>query len=364
PELAPDGEQRGELLDIAPAAGGEEASVDAAQLAAVVVALSEIYGTETLAEILSNQLAEGFGGEETGPAGGLGSGPDGPDGFQGLGEAGQTPISNTDNFVPEPSGPALAPDSGAIAEDGTPGTVGGNVLDNDPGGATLLVARVNGSELNVGQPVQGHFGTLTLNADGTYSYVLDNNATAVQALAEGEITTDNFTYQASDGSGLSAPATLTITVTGTNDVPVATNDSYSTIVNGQLVVSVGAGLLANDTDIDGDTLTTTVTGGPANGTLAQNTNGSFTYTPNAGFIGADSFTYEVADGNGGTDSGTVTINVTPPLAGQPTNGAAMRTSVEVGAGAVLTLQFNFLDSEFPGQLTFIDFAVVVVGDQV
>ena len=70
--------------------------------------------------------------------------------------------------------------------------------------------------------------------------------------------------------------------------------------------------MSNDSDIDvGDTLTvnTTPVVGPANGTVQLNTNGTFTYTPNANFVGSDSFTYEVTDGNGGIAQATVNITV-------------------------------------------------------
>ena len=73
------------------------------------------------------------------------------------------------------------------------------------------------------------------------------------------------------------------------------------------------GIIANDTDADGDILTvnTTPVTNVSNGTLALNADGSFTYSPNANFNGTDSFTYEVSDGNGGTDTATVNITVNP-----------------------------------------------------
>ena len=75
------------------------------------------------------------------------------------------------------------------------------------------------------------------------------------------------------------------------------------------------GILANDSDTDGDTLSvnTTPVSNVSNGTLALNADGSFTYTPNPGFVGADTFTYEISDGNGGTSQATVNIAVVEPL---------------------------------------------------
>jgi len=69
-------------------------------------------------------------------------------------------------------------------------------------------------------------------------------------------------------------------------------------------------VLDNDTDDDGDTLTATLVDTPSDGTVSLSADGSFEYTPDAGFVGEDSFTYEASDGNGGTDQATVTVNVT------------------------------------------------------
>ncbi len=75
---------------------------------------------------------------------------------------------------------------------------------------------------------------------------------------------------------------------------------------------------ANDTDVDGDTLQPVAATQPAHGQLYGNADGSFTYIPNAGYVGADPFTYTVTDGKGGTATGTVNITVTgvnaPPVA--------------------------------------------------
>src|SRR5207244_1086648 len=70
------------------------------------------------------------------------------------------------------------------------------------------------------------------------------------------------------------------------------------------------GVLANDTDIDGNPLTAVLNSGPANGSVALNANGSFTYTPNANFNGTDSFTYKANDGTTDGNTATVTLTVT------------------------------------------------------
>src|SRR5690606_10949969 len=91
----------------------------------------------------------------------------------------------------------------------------GNVLANDATGAD-----------SVGQTVafadtKGQYGTLTYKTDGTWSYTLDNSLPAVQALKAGETVTEAFNYTLTDADGDQSPATLTVTITGTNNAPVA-----------------------------------------------------------------------------------------------------------------------------------------------
>lgn len=95
-----------------------------------------------------------------------------------------------------------------------------------------------------------------------------------------------------------------------NAPPTANPISYPASTNAKL--KIGApGVLKNDTDPDGDDLTvaSSPVKSPTNGSLTLNTDGSFTYTSEQDFTGEDSFTYEVADGNGNTDQATATITV-------------------------------------------------------
>jgi len=95
-----------------------------------------------------------------------------------------------------------------------------------------------------------------------------------------------------------------------NDPPVATNDAYSTAQDATLNSGVEGSVLTNDSDIDGDALTVTSDSTSANGgTVAMNSDGSFSYQPAPGFAGYDTFTYTIDDGNGGTSTATVTIEV-------------------------------------------------------
>ena len=133
-------------------------------------------------------------------------------------------------------------------------------------------------------------GILTLNANGSFSYTPNLNFNGI----------DSFTYQANDGSADSNVATVTITVNAVNDAPVAASDSYSTNEDVTLTVSA-SGVLANDTDVDNDTLTAVLVSTTSNGSLTLNANGSFSYTPNLNFNGVDSFTYKANDGTDGIE---------------------------------------------------------------
>jgi hypothetical protein len=91
--------------------------------------------------------------------------------------------------------------------------------------------------------------------------------------------------------------------------PTAQNDNYGAMAGVPLTVGAAQGVLANDSDPDGDPMTASLVSGPSSGTLTFNNDGSFVYTPSASFFGSISFTYQVSAG-GQTDTATVTIIVT------------------------------------------------------
>lgn len=146
-------------------------------------------------------------------------------------------------------------------------------------------------------------GTVTLNADGSFTYTP----------APGYIGSDSFTYHANDGLADSGVRTVSINVV--NHAPVAVNNTYGTGIGVQLTVSA-PGVLGNDTDGDGDTLTALKDSDPSHGTVTLSINGSFVYTPTGGYSGLDTFTYHARDGLADSNVATVTINVSnqPPTA--------------------------------------------------
>ncbi len=159
-------------------------------------------------------------------------------------------------------------------------------------------------QLNTFDNVSAKGGLIT-NVGGVLTY---NPNQKFETLQVGETDTDTFTYTVIDSQGLTDSATVTVTINGVNDAPIANDDNFNGIQNTPLNIPVGS-LLANDTDIENDTLTVTGVNSAVNGIVSLN-NGIVTFTPNANFTGNGSFIYSISDGNGGTDSALVSINIT------------------------------------------------------
>ena len=140
-------------------------------------------------------------------------------------------------------------------------------------------------------------GTLSLNADGSFTYTPAANYYGADA----------FTYTANDGILDSNVATVDITIRPINDAPVAGNDGYATAED-TLLSQAAPGVLANDADVDSP-LTAVLVTGPSHGTLSLNPDGSFTYAPAADYFGADAFTYKASDGTLESAPATVSITV-------------------------------------------------------
>ena len=202
--------------------------------------------------------------------------------------------------------PMANPDSYTVNED-TPLTVAApGVLGNDTDTGTNTLSTLLSTN--------AAHGALTLNANGSFTYRPGTNYNGL----------DSFVYRARDASSTSAPVTVTITINPVNDVPVVTNDTYSVNSDTPLVVTL-PGVLANDADVDGDPLSALLAGSPAHGTLALSANGSFNYSPAAGYAGSDSFTYSASDGQSTSAVATVTITVVPApivVSGPPQNQTA------------------------------------------
>ncbi|OAN41966.1 Ig-like domain-containing protein [Mycolicibacterium iranicum] len=236
------------------------------------------------------------------------------------GRGGTTTATVTVTVTAVKDAPVANPDTATGTEDGP--TLTGNVLtnDTDADGDTLTVT-------NPGTKIGAH-GTLTLNADGSYTYTPAANASG----------TDTFTYVVYDNRGtVNSTATLTITLNAVNDAPVGVADIATGTEDGPTLTG---NVLTNDTDADGDTLTVTNPGKTIgnHGTLVLNSDGSFTYTPDENASGTDTFTYQVADTQGGTTTATLTITLNA-VNDAPAGVADTATGTEDGptlTGNVLT----------------------------
>ncbi len=132
-------------------------------------------------------------------------------------------------------------------------------------------------------------GTLTFNANGSFTYLAPNGFGA-----------DSFTFSVTDGIDTD---TGTFTINVINHAPVA-NDGSETVMHGHAL-----GSTVSAYDMDGDSLTFSLTTATTHGFIFLTTGGSFAYMPQAGYVGPDSFSFSVTDGLE-TDNGTITINVT------------------------------------------------------
>ncbi len=187
-------------------------------------------------------------------------------------------------------------------------TITGN--DTDANGDTLAVRSAG--------PTSAQGGTVTVTG-----------GVATYTPATGFRGTDTFTYVVEDSRGGSDTGTVTVTVT--NNAPVAVADSYATVAGAPVALAVRG----NDTDLDGDVLTVSPVTAPAHGAVVLDPSGVGTYTPSSGWSGTDTFTYRVADGFGGTSTATVTVTVNgAPVADDETvttpSGASLDVAVLVG----------------------------------
>ncbi|HRK23386.1 MAG TPA: Ig-like domain-containing protein [Beijerinckiaceae bacterium] len=171
---------------------------------------------------------------------------------------------------------------------------------------------------------------------GMVSGTIDRLASQVGPTSNGVY---SVTLTVLDLSGGSATQTFTWTVT--NPAPDAVNDAYS--VNSGTVLT--GSLAPNDSDPDGDSLTFCATTAPANGTVVVNANGSFTYTPNAGFVGTDSFTYCLTDSQGASDSAVATITVIEVNSAPVAVGSVPTQNNLDNGTATLTMSSYFSDPD-------------------
>ncbi len=225
-----------------------------------------------------------------------------------------------------------------VTDRGDPDGTVSNALTSTPGTVSLTILKVNHPPQAENESYTATENThLTVSAPGVLADDVDVDGDPLTALlisgpAHGSLTLapngsfvytpaanylgpDSFVYVANDGQVDSNNATVSITVQ--KPAPVAVNDAYALLENKSLVVAASSGVLANDTDILNDALTTQLVSGPSHGTLVLNADGSFTYTPSLNYSGSDSFTYQALDGTVYSNTATAALSVTwvnqPPV---------------------------------------------------
>ncbi len=239
--------------------------------------------------------------------------------------------------------PATTSNTDAITEDAAPNTISDNVFSNDEMGADYIATPVTGIAAgnvganvagNVGSGVTGAYGSLVLNNDGGYTYTLDNTDSDTEALKAGQLVDELFTYTITDNDGDMATSILTITITGTNDLPVITNAGAqiagSVIEAGHAdngtvfagTVSATDTLGASDVDIDStqnwtlqgtpDTTYGTMTLVAATGVWSYTLDNTLATTQaiKEGQSKAVTYTARVTDDKGGYVDQTITITIT------------------------------------------------------
>lgn len=228
-----------------------------------------------------------------------------------------------------------------------------NDIDPDNGESALLrLASVAFGSSVVSVPatgsttLSGTWGILTIDASGNLSY--QATTPAADGLARGAQASDVFMVTVADPYGETGTAALQIDVVGADHAPASTADAYQVAYGQALTVNASTGVLANDSDYDGDALSAVLATGPSHGSLSLASDGSFTYTASSGYVGADSFSYVATGGGASGAPTTVTLTVqAPPLA---LDKLLFINEIAVNAGAA-TVTINTNNGALPDKVT-------------
>ncbi len=184
------------------------------------------------------------------------------------------------------------------------------VFEDQPLYSQIVADDFEGDMIGYALHTDGAKGTVVVNADGSFSYTPNQDETG----------SDSFIVTISDDQGNSFDHTFTVEIHDQNAEPNAVYDQYSTFEDTAIIITA-ADLMSNDTDQDSsDVLDVVAVYGPSNGTIVDNGNSTWTYTPDNGFTGMDSLSYLLSDGQGGTDTGHVDLDI------QATNVELVNTS--------------------------------------
>jgi Ca2+-binding RTX toxin-like protein len=219
-------------------------------------------------------------------------------------EASNGDIANTtENFTitvnPVNDAPEAEDDTGFVTNEDNSLVINTSDLlanDFDADGDTLAISSIDAAAVD---SLSNTVGTVS-KAGGVVTFTPDANY-------NGEAF---FNYTVEDGNGGTDTATVSVDVLPINDAPMANDDNKSTIQS-QTALIPFADLLLNDTDVDGDLLNITSVANAVNGSAILDGLGNVEFIPDSGFIGTASFEYTIEDGNGGTDTAVVTVDVAP-----------------------------------------------------
>jgi VCBS repeat-containing protein len=223
-----------------------------------------------------------------------------------------------------------ASESGGVGNGSGGADASGDVLANDSDadtGSSFTVSSVrtgdvegSGTGGTLGTILAGQYGFLTLDADGTYTYTVDETDPEVQALLGGQTLEDAFNYTVTDNVGATDMAVLRLTIASSNDAPIARPDFVTAIEDG---AAVAGNVLANDTELDvGDTATVTNPGTftGAYGTLTIDADGDYVYSVHHSLAQIqalrsmatqlkDTFSYTMRDSAGAASTAVLTVRI-------------------------------------------------------
>ena len=218
-----------------------------------------------------------------------------------------------------------------VAVDDAYSSTEGEILAVAPEWGVLANDELNGHDVTV-ELVQGPAsGSLQLHADGGFVY-------EPAQYFHGEV---SFTYRLVYADGVSAPATVLISIARVNHQPIARPLSFIADHQTELEVEAADGVLSNDSDVHDDPLTAHLIEPPRHGQVELSEDGAFRYLPDTGFLGVDDFVYAARDPEGLEGQAVVTIEVTPgPMALNDVYFLAVDETLEVAAPGVLVNDYH------------------------
>ena len=239
--------------------------------------------------------------------------------------------------------PLVTDDAYATDEDTAIVVPAPGVLSNDLALPTSCTAATD---------VAGLAGAVTLNPDGSFTYVPAANFNGQTAFRYGlQLVGAEGCPGPFDGQG-----TVVITVNPVNDAPTAFADSFQALKSTTL--NIGApGVLANDSDVDGDSLSAVKVNNPVHGVVVLAADGAFSYTPSAGFVGADAFSYRASDGAAKSLARVVTIQVTAVPIPTPSPSPTPAPTASPTPEPTATSQPSESPSPEPSSIPAVTFAV-------